>query len=174
LVALLFALRIDSEKKLTEMDPRHQINWKNREERTAFANELKNYRKTNGERSIWEKIRWFISIFIIPFGIVVSLYGPCAYFIGIMAEDMKRAEELILHQKCNNGSTSIEDTENCDPTTLEYYDLQNYILINVYPFLTVFCQGTAFLCVCLWHVTDYRRWNFWAECAPVFAWQWTC
>jgi hypothetical protein len=140
------------------MEARKKINWTNPEERTAFENELKYHRKSKQERSVWEKIKWIIGIFIIQFGVVVSLYGPCAYFIVSMAKTKKKEQELILVQKCNNGS--IEDTENCDPTTLEYYDLQNYIFINVYPFLTVFCQGTAFVSVCLWHVTDYRRWNF--------------
>ena len=141
--------------KLTIMESRSQINWINSEERTAFENDLKNYRKTKAACSVWEKIKWFIPIFIVQFGIVVSLYGPCAYFIVTMAKDKKREED----HKCKNESTLVKDKEKCDPTTLEYYDLQNYIFINVYPFLTAICQVTAFLSACLWHVTDYRRWN---------------
>ena len=47
----------------------------------------------------------------------------------------------------------------CDSKKMVNYDLLNYILINLYPFLTCFCQGTAYLCACLWHVTTYRFWN---------------
>ena len=80
-----------------------------------------------------------------------------------LATEEKKEEEYILLQICKNEST--ETTGACKS---EYYELQNYILINVYPYLTVICQGTAFICVCLWHVTDYRWWNFLATITACF------
>ena len=68
----------------------NKINWRNGEERSAFENELKTYRKAMKIRSVWEKIKWFIGIFIIQFGVVILLYGPCAFFIVSMAEDKKQ------------------------------------------------------------------------------------
>ena len=145
------------------MAHQNQINWKNPEERLIFEKELKRSREEKKKRSVCEKIQWFIAVFIVQLWLVVSLYGPCAYFIVSIATEKKKNEELILLQQCKNNikgsqsNTSLE--ENCDATQLEYYDLQNYILVNLYPYLTCVCQGTAFLLVCLWHVTDYRWWN---------------
>ena len=116
-------------------------------------------------RGVYEKIIWFISIFIVQFAIVCALYGPCAYYTVLLATGEKKEEEYILLQKCRNESTLVGNASACKS---EYYELQNYILIHVYPYLTVICQGTAFVCVCLWHVTDYRWWNFLATITACF------
>ena len=143
------------------MNIRNKIDWENSEERLAFETDLKTYRLELNERSLYTKIMWFLTIFFMQFLIVLGLYGTCTYFIVSIASDKKEKEERIMLEKCINRSLSIDLVEEkCDITMLEYYDLENYILINVYPFLTAFCQGTAFLCVCLWHVTSYRWWNF--------------
>ena len=139
-----------------------KINWENAEERLSFENDLKTFKAERKERSLCDKIVWFFGIFILPIGMVIALYGPCAYFIVLSATDKKKDEEFKLLQKCNNGSQSEDSSHNCDPTELEYDyrdDLLNYILMNFYPYLTLFCQGGAFLMVSLWHVTDYRQWN---------------
>ena len=136
------------------------ITWKNPTERAEFEKDLKIFRKHRGERSRKEKIGWFIALFVVQLGLVVSLYAPCAYFIVTAAKDRKKEEEKILKEECVNASLRNQSSENCDSDKLEYYDLQNYILGNLYPFLTFFCQGTAFLSSCLWHVTNYRWWNF--------------
>ena len=78
---------------------RDQINWRNYEERSAFENELKYYRKARKERSIVEKLQWVFGIFIVQFGAIVSLYGTCAYFMVAMAKDKKEEEERILLEK---------------------------------------------------------------------------
>ena len=146
---------------LDKMRIRNKVDWGKSEERLDFETELRNYRLDLKARSSFNKTKWFAGIFIVQFLIILSLYGPCAYFIVSIASDKKEKEELIMLEKCNNRSLSIDlAEENCGITMLEYYDLENYLLINVYPFLTAFCQGTAFLCVCLWHVTSYRWWNF--------------
>ena len=142
-----------------DMMSQNKIDWTNTEERLTFENDLNRYRKDKQKRSYCEKVAWFILVFILPLGLVVALYGPCAYFIVSLAIDKKNKEEIILLQKCMNGSELSASSKNCDPTELEYYDLQNYILINFYPYLTLFCQGTAFLMASLWHITDYRKWN---------------
>ena len=54
----------------------------------------------------------------------------------------------------------------------EYYDLENHILINYYLFMTVFCQGGAFITGVLYSFTNYRLWNVWGTsmatlCLPV-------
>ena len=141
------------------------INWQNPEERIVFENHLWSYRDDQKKRGVYEKIRWFISIFIIQFAIVCALYGPCAYYTVSLATDEKKEEENILFQKCKNESNLVETASACQ---FKYYELQNYILINVYPYLTVICQGTAFICVCLWHVTDYKWWNFLATITACF------
>ena len=137
----------------------HKINWKNAEERLSFENDLKNSKAEKKERSLCDKIVWFFGIFILPIGLVITLYGPCAYFIVLLATEKKKEEELKLLQMCNNGSQLEDSSEKCDPTELEYDDLLNYILINIYPYITLFCQGGAFLMASLWHVIDYRQWN---------------
>ena len=136
-----------------------KINWENVEERTSFENDLKKSKAEKKERSLCDKIVWFFGIFILPFGLVIALYGPCAYFIVLLATYKKKEEELKLLQKCNNGSQLEGSSEKCDPTKLEYDDLLNDILINFYPYLTLFCQGGAFVMASLWHVIDYRQWN---------------
>ena len=137
----------------------HKINWENAEERLSFENDLKNSKAEKKERSLCDKIVWFLGIFILPIGLVITLYGPCAYFIVLLATEKKKEEELKLLQMCNNGSQLEDSSEKCDPTELEYDDLLNYILINIYPYITLFCQGGAFLMASLWHVIDYRQWN---------------
>ena len=137
----------------------NKINWKNTEERLAFENDLAKYRADKKERSLCDKIVWFFGIFVLQFGVVVALYGPCAYFIVLSETDKKKEEELKLLQKCINGSRLKGSSEKCDPTQLEYDDLQNYMLINFYPYLTLFCQGGAFVMAILWHVIHYRQWN---------------
>ena len=54
----------------------------------------------------------------------------------------------------------------------DYYDLENHILINYYPFMTIFCQGGAFITGVLYSFTNYRLWNVWGTsmatlCLPV-------
>ena len=136
-----------------------KINWKTPKERLAFENDLKIFRAEKKKRSRYQKCGWFTVVFILQFGLVVLLYGTCAYFIVSLAIHKKNEEELILLQRCYNESQLKECAKKCDPTRFEYNDIQNYILINCYPYLTVFCQGTAFVMVSLWHVTDYRLWN---------------
>ena len=138
------------------MKIQHKIDWRNPEERLAFENELKSARCYKKKRPCLEKIGWFISVFLLQLVVIVSLYGPCAYFIVSLATAKKKEEELVLMQKCRNATIS---QEKCNSKKMVYYDLLNYILINLYPFLTCFCQGTAYLCACLWHVTTYRFWN---------------
>ena len=41
-----------------------------------------------------------------------------------------------------------------------YYDFENHMLINYYPFMTLCCQGGAFVCGVLYSFTNYRAWNF--------------
>ena len=41
----------------------------------------------------------------------------------------------------------------------EHYDELNHFLANYYPYLTVFCQGNAFLLSVLFHFTNYKYWN---------------
>ena len=41
----------------------------------------------------------------------------------------------------------------------EHYDGLNHFLANYYPYLTVFCQGNAFISSVLFHFTNYRHWN---------------
>mgnify|MGYP007048351905 CR=1 FL=1 len=138
------------------MKIQHKIDWRNPEERLAFENELNSARCYKKKRPFIEKVGWFVSVFLLQLVIIVSLYGPCAYFIVSLATAKKKEEELVLMQKCRNATIYLEK---CDSKKMVYYDLLNYILINLYPFLTCFCQGTAYLCACLWHVTTYRFWN---------------
>ena len=54
----------------------------------------------------------------------------------------------------------------------EYYDFENHLLINYYPFMTLFCQGGAFITGVLYSFTPYRVWNIWGTmmaglCLPV-------
>ena len=141
------------------MKVQNKINWKNSEERLSFENSLRKSKEEKKKRSRCDKIVWFFGIFILQIGLVITLYGPCAYFIVLSAKDKKKEEEFKLLQNCNNGSQLEGSSEKCDPTKLEYDDLLNYILINFYPYITLCCQGGAFLMVCLWHLTDYRKWN---------------
>ena len=164
-------------KSSEEMNTRKnkKINWKNPKERLAFENDLKIFRAEKKKRSRYQKCGWFTVVFILQFGLVVLLYGTCAYFIVSLAIHKKNEEELILLQRCYNESQLKECAKKCDPTRFEYNDIQNYILINCYPYLTVFCQGTAFVMVSLWHVTDYRLWNVLGGitatlCLPVDIW----
>ena len=75
------------------MAHQNQINWNNPEERLIFEKELKRSREEKRQRSICEKIPWFIAVFIVQLGLVVSLYGPCAYFIVSIATEKKKEEE---------------------------------------------------------------------------------
>ena len=52
------------------MMSQNKIDWTNSEERIAFENDLKRYRKDKQKRSCSEKIGWFILIFILPLGLV--------------------------------------------------------------------------------------------------------
>ena len=42
----------------------------------------------------------------------------------------------------------------------EYYDMENHLLINYYPYMTFCGQGGAFFCGVLYSFTNYRIWNF--------------
>ena len=54
----------------------------------------------------------------------------------------------------------------------EYYDGLNHFLTNYYPYLTLFCQGFAYLFAITYHFTNYKSWNLLgtmiaALCLPV-------
>ena len=51
------------------------------------------------------------------------------------------------------------NTEDRDLPVLEFYTFENNFLINYYPYLTSFCQGTAYLCALLYSFTNYRVWS---------------
>ena len=79
---------------MTNMKALIKINWRNGEERSAFKNELKTYRKAMKIRSVWEKIKWFIGIFIIQFGVVILLYGPCAFLLFLWLKTRNKNRSL--------------------------------------------------------------------------------
>ena len=47
-----------------------------------------------------------------------------------------------------------------DMPEFEYYDIENHLLINYYPYMTLCCQGGAFVVGVLYSFTNYRVWNF--------------
>ena len=96
---------------------------------------------------------------------VISLYIHSTYLIVSITSDRQGNKELIMQGKCNNRSLSVDQPEKgCDITTLGYLEHENYIPINLYQLLAVFCQGTEFLAVCSWHVTNYRKWHICSTC----------
>ena len=41
----------------------------------------------------------------------------------------------------------------------EYYDFENYILCHYYSYMTLACQGGAFIMGVLYSFLNYRYWN---------------
>ena len=98
----------------------HKIDWRNPDERLAFENELKSAKCYKKKRSFIEKMGWFISVFLLQLVIIVSLYGPCAYFIVSLATTKKKEEESILMQKCRNATISQEKCDSWWPKLCKF------------------------------------------------------
>lgn len=159
------------------------IDWSRDEERKEFENDLAVYRATKKNYSLLQWLRWFSGVVLLPALLVLAFYGPVGYTIvndarqeKIEKEEAMNLEWLELRQtnltadfdKINfeNLTDYLDDISFANMTgdlgniSFVYNDtILNTIKRNFY-FLTVPCQGTAFIAAVAFHYTDYKKWNF--------------
>ena len=100
---------------------------------------------------------WFTGIILFPASLVFAFYGPVAYIIvnDARQEKIDKEEAMQLEWLELRQANLTEDLEQMD---FVYSDTFNTIKRNFY-FMTVPCQGFAFLLAVAHHYTDYKKWN---------------
>ena len=130
------------------------IDWSNDAERIEFENDLEVHRATRKNYSLSQWLQWFCGIVLLPALLVLAFYGPVGYTIVNDARKEKiDKEEYYINISFENM------TEDLDNTNVSYKDtVLNTIRLNFY-YLTVPCQGLAFILAVAYHFTDYKKWN---------------
>ena len=133
------------------------IDWSDDVQRRHFEEELKDHRDIKKNYSWPQWLVWFTGIFLFPASLVMAFYGPVAYVIVNEAlRDKFEKEEAMQLQWLELTQANL--TEGAQPPDFVYNDTMNVIKRNFY-FLTVPCQGIAYLCAVVHHYTDYKKWN---------------
>ena len=58
-----------------------QYDWRNYSDRKRFEHRLNEVREERANWSLWKKIKWFFTLFVPQFIIVVTLYGTFCWVI---------------------------------------------------------------------------------------------
>ena len=127
-----------------------EIDWSDEAERREFENSIEVHRAIRKNYSWSQWMQWFCGIMLLPFGMVLTFYGTIAWTIVSDA----RKEQIDKDERFANM------TEDSDNTTVSYIPpgILDTVKLNYY-FLTVPCQGIAFITAVAYHFTDYKMWN---------------
>lgn len=112
------------------------IDWSNDADRKDFEHDLEVHRATRRNYSWLQWLLWFSGIVLLPALLVLAFYGPVGYTIVNDARQEKTDEGEAIN-------LSVLST-----------------IKNNFYFLTVPCQGMAFIIAVTYHFTDYKKWNF--------------
>ena len=136
-----------------------EIDWSDEAERREFENSIEVHRAIRKNYSWSQWLQWFCGIVLLPFGMVLTFYGPIAWNIVSDA----RKEQIDKEERFANM------TGDSDNSTVSYIPpgILDTIRLNFY-FLTIPCQGVAFIAAVSYHFTDYRKWNLLGSIIPCF------
>ena len=136
-----------------------EIDWSDEAERREFENSIEVHRAIRKNYSWSQWMQWFCGIMLLPFGMVLTFYGTIAWTIVSDA----RKEQIDKDERFANM------TEDSDNTTVSYIPpgILDTLRLNYY-FLTIPCQGMAFIAAVSYHFTDYRKLNLLGSIIPCF------
>ena len=104
----------------------HKIDWRKDSDRKKFEENLQRYREQRANRTVWQKIYWFLSIILLNGLEVFFFYGTCCYYIIQKNEDIKEMKEQEMKDAWMRNRSTTED----EIPKFEYYDLENHFFIN--------------------------------------------
>ena len=99
----------------------------------------------------------FTGAILFPASLVLAFYGPVAYAIVNDAEQEKIDKEQAMQQEWFK-LRKANVTEDLEPPEFVYESTLNKVSRNFY-FLTVPCQGLAYMLAVAHHYVDYKKWN---------------
>ena len=134
-----------------------EINWSDEAERREFENSIEVHRAIRKNYSWSQWLQWFSGIMLLPFGMVLTFYGPIAWNI---VSDVQK-EQIEKEERFANM------TEDSDNSTMAPPGILDILRLNYY-FLTIPCQGTAFMAAVSYHFAPYRKWNLLGSIIPCF------
>ena len=131
------------------------IDWSNDAERIEFENDLEVHRAMRKNYSLSQWLQWFCGIVLLPALLVLAFYGPVGYTI---VNDARK--QMVVKEEDDITISFVNMTEDLDNTNVSYIPpgILDTVKLNYY-FLTVPCQGIAFITAVAYHFTDYKMWN---------------
>ena len=132
------------------------IDWSNDEQRKQFENDIQAQRDNRRKYSWWQWLLWFSGVILLPAMLVFCFYGPVGYSI---VNDQRKIDTEESGKRERQESRNASITEELVKNHVDYNDtILSTIKRNFY-FLTLPCQGLAFLSCVAFHYTDYKLWN---------------
>ena len=133
------------------------IDWSDQAQISQFEYDLEAHRNIKKKYTWPQWLIWFTGVIIFPASLVLAFYGPVAYnMVNDAEQEKKDQEEAMLLEWLEFKKENL--TEDAEPPEFVYNEPLNMIRRNFY-FLTVPCQGTAFLMAVAHHYVDYRKWS---------------
>ena len=133
------------------------IDWSDEVQIRQFEYDLEAHRNIKKKYTWPQWLLWFVGVIVFPASLVLAFYGPVAYkMVNDAEQEKKDQEEAMLLEWLEFKKENL--TEDEEPPDFVYNEPLNMIRCNFY-FLTVPCQGTAFLLAVAHHYTDYRKWS---------------
>ena len=99
----------------------------------------------------------FPGAILFPASLILAFYGPVAYAIVNDAKQVKIDKEKAMQQEWFK-LRKANVTEDLEPPEFVYESTLNKVSRNFY-FLTVPCQGLAYMLAVAHHYVDYKKWN---------------
>ena len=129
------------------------IDWSTEEQRKQFEKDLNDHRGIKKTYSWIQWLLWFSGVIILPAMLVLCFYGPVAYTI---VNDQRNIDSEQQSRKIDRY-TSDNFTNN---SHVGYNDPMLYAIKRNFYFVTVTCQGMAFILCVAFHYTNYKWWSF--------------
>ena len=124
------------------------IDWSTDEQRIQFEKDLKAHRGIKKKYSWIQWLLWFSGVIILPVMLVLCFYGPVAYTIVNDQRNIDSEQSIKMDRHTSDNITNYS-----------HDSMLNAIKRNFY-FLTVTCQGMAFILCVAFHYTSYKWWSF--------------
>ena len=131
------------------------VDWSSDFQRLQFENDLKAHRDIKKKYPWSQWLLWLSGIILMPAFLVLCFYGPVGY--TIVNDQYKIDEEQAIKLK-QSGAGQTNLTEGSD-INVEDNDTILIIIKRNFYFLTIPCQGLAFLANVAFHFTNYKQWN---------------